>query len=237
RMTNLFLLLASPLIVASLGSAGCVDKVDNVLKLHDLFEGKKDVALEDFNLLTYDNQKKPACAGSGKGKIVLSGYFKLSSGKIRVKKPVPISGAVKLGFNLEKNSMFVGTICKNGKSNNLLVADGICNVDLFSLASPSAIKQFLKEGVKDIMKLPGDWGVMKPMVHPSENSSILKYGSAIKGEWKVSIMLTMRGESFAGMRIGDEWIDVTTDDAEYAADDDEEECADDDEEDAAKQEL
>ncbi|GMR37649.1 hypothetical protein PMAYCL1PPCAC_07844, partial [Pristionchus mayeri] len=206
------LLLAAPLLLSLVSAKSkCVDGMDNVLKMHDMFQGKKDIVFEDFILLTYDNLKRPSCAGKGKGKVVLPGYYKFASGKIRVKKEVPMVGATNLNFNLEKNSMFIGVVCKNGQSNNAFVGDDLCNVDLFSLASPAAFKQFQKEGVKDILELPGDWGEMKPMIR--QDNPYVEYFKILQGEWKVSVALTMAGSSFAGVNIGDGWIDVSTEDA------------------------
>ncbi|GMS85429.1 hypothetical protein PENTCL1PPCAC_7604, partial [Pristionchus entomophagus] len=203
---SMILLLFAPLLLVSLASAKtkCVDGEDNKLSMHDLFDGKKDIVFEDFVMLTYDNLKRPSCAGKGKGRIVLPGYYKFMSGKIRVKRAQSIVGAAHLGFNLEKNSMFIGTVCKNGQSANAFVGDELCKVDLFSLASPSAFKQFQKEGTTDIMDLPGDWGDMKPMIRQDN--------PYIEGEWKVSVALNMAGSSFAGVKIGDGWIEVSTED-------------------------
>ncbi|KAF8363744.1 dct-18 [Pristionchus pacificus] len=205
----MLLILLSPLFLAALSTAStskssskCVDGVHNRLRMHDMFKGQKDVVFEDFVMLTYDNRKRPSCTTSGVGKVVLPGYYKFMSGKIRVKKQGSIVGAAHLHFNLEKNSMFVGTVCLNGKSANAFVGDELCNVDLFSLASPAAFKQFQRVGVTDIMDLPGDWGEMKPMIRQDN--------PYIEGEWKVSVALAMAGSSFAGVTIGDGWIEVAT---------------------------
>ncbi|GMT15492.1 hypothetical protein PFISCL1PPCAC_6789, partial [Pristionchus fissidentatus] len=198
-------LLLLPLLTVGVASAKCVDGENNRMKLYDLYDGKKDVAFEDFEILTYDNLKRPTCNDKGKGSIVLPGHFQLLSGKVRVKKTIPITGAAHLGFNLEKNSYMIGTVCKNGQSNNAFVPDEFCHVDVFSIVHPKVLKKFQHEGVYDIFDIPGDWREMKPM--PTQDNPY------IEGEWKVSATVNMAGSAIAGMKVGDGWIEVATKDA------------------------
>lgn len=50
-----------------------------------IFAGKKDVVFEDFIMFTYDSLKRPSCAGKGKGKVVLPGYYRFASGEKEIR--------------------------------------------------------------------------------------------------------------------------------------------------------
>ncbi|GMT12161.1 hypothetical protein PFISCL1PPCAC_3458, partial [Pristionchus fissidentatus] len=183
-------------------SSKCVNGVDNKMRLHDLYDGKKDIVFENFAILTYDNLKRPSCTERGGGSIVLPGYFQVISGKVHVKKRISITGAAHLAFNLEKNSMIVGIVCKNGKSNTPFLDDDFCYVDLFAFAQPKEFKNFKSEGAYDIFDIPGDWREMKPIM--TEDNPY------IEGEWKVSANLNMAGTVLGGIQVGEEWIEVST---------------------------
>lgn len=75
------------------------------------------------------------------------------SGTITVGKKMKIIGNSKLLLTLKKNS-FIGTICQDGKSQNLLVPDSDCNIDMCSVEGEicSALE---KPGVHTLGELEG----------------------------------------------------------------------------------
>ncbi|EPB75510.1 hypothetical protein ANCCEY_05376, partial [Ancylostoma ceylanicum] len=79
--------------------------------------GKGKILVKDFEIGTYDKDKKPICA-DGKPQ------FTNALGTVEVKEPVK-DGAkpLQLAVTLEKNSWVVGVVCEDGKSKNQFVPD------------------------------------------------------------------------------------------------------------------
>jgi hypothetical protein len=54
----------------------------------------------------------------------------LVSGTINVSKKMKVIGNSKALLTLKKNSFIIGTLCEDGKSQNILLPDSDCQIDL-----------------------------------------------------------------------------------------------------------
>ncbi|KAH7714840.1 parasitic stage specific protein 1 [Aphelenchoides avenae] len=116
----------SPLIyvlrLLSASLSQCVDGVNNLVKL----EAPPDVLPVTFSspiLTTYDGAGTPACY-NGRGNIQLPGTVQLINGSFTVHKGGLVQfGKTKAMVTLVKNSFIVGSLCKDGKSTSMFLAD------------------------------------------------------------------------------------------------------------------
>ncbi|KHJ96272.1 hypothetical protein OESDEN_03770 [Oesophagostomum dentatum] len=191
------LLLAVEAVVVT---SRCVDGKDNVIRIHDTTNGKGKVLLKDFEIGTYDKNKKPICA-DGKPQFTFPGHFKLLKGTVEVVEGVK-DGAkpLQLSLSLEKNSFLVGVVCEEGKSKNQFVPNEMCTFDLCKISSYCELLSHKTPTPVDVTKLVSkEYIDMGPMPIPQ-----------LSGEWQLSVKLIQGKKVLGGVRIGkgSEWLNI-----------------------------
>ncbi|ETN85021.1 hypothetical protein NECAME_16956 [Necator americanus] len=214
---SLFVLLAIGTVTVT---SKCVDGKDNVITFHDTTNGKGKILVKDFQVGTYDQNKKPICT-DGKPQFTFPGHFKLLKGTVEVREPVE-DGAnpLQLAISLEKNSFLVGVVCEEGKSKNQFVPDEItfdlCKISslcgLLSVKTPSPIdvtklvqKEYIDMGAMPIPQLSVS-AFVKFNICSKQSDQVLDK----KGEWQLSVKLIQGKRVLGGLRVGkgSEWLNI-----------------------------
>ncbi|KAL6734516.1 hypothetical protein Aduo_005048 [Ancylostoma duodenale] len=200
-----FLLLVAGAVAVS---SRCVDGKDNVIRIHDTTNGKGKILIKDFEIGTYDKDKKPICA-DGKPQFTFPGHFKLLKGTVEVVEPVK-DGAkpLQLAVTLEKNSWVVGVVCEDGKSKNQFVPDEMCTFDLCKISSFCELLGMKTPAPVDVTKLvEKEYIDMGPMPIPQ-----------LSGEWQLSVKLVQGKKVLGGLRVGkgSEWLNIESVEGEGA---------------------
>ncbi|CAD5221568.1 unnamed protein product [Bursaphelenchus xylophilus] len=162
-------------------SRGCKDEIDNVIGIYEIDEGPSIINLKGIKLATYDGQRRPHC-NNAKAEVTFPGFVKVIEGELIVNEKVEIS-SLQLVLTAEHNSLFIGKVCKNGKSVNTFVDDDVCNLDLCEyskeicnlISKPETIS--LKEKIPNLIPIP-------------------ETDSPVEGEWKGEV-ITKQGKGMA----------------------------------------
>ncbi|KAK6736852.1 hypothetical protein RB195_019506 [Necator americanus] len=194
---SLFVLLAIGTVTVT---SKCVDGKDNVITFHDTTNGKGKILVKDFQVGTYDQNKKPICT-DGKPQFTFPGHFKLLKGTVEVREPVE-DGAnpLQLAISLEKNSFLVGVVCEEGKSKNQFVPDEMCTFDLCKISSLCGLLSVKTPSPIDVTKLvQKEYIDMGAMPIPQ-----------LSGEWQLSVKLIQGKRVLGGLRVGkgSEWLNI-----------------------------
>lgn len=118
-MLRLLVLLSSLFL---LSSAGCTDGKDNLVEIEDVSGGNFDIHFKAVKGYTYNDKNVSSCK-SGDAEVCFPGYIKLSSGTITVTQANDLNKTGEVKATLKKNSLLVGTVCKDGKSKTIGVSD------------------------------------------------------------------------------------------------------------------
>ncbi|KAI6242912.1 hypothetical protein M3Y99_00200500 [Aphelenchoides fujianensis] len=126
----------------------------------------------------------PSCYKSV-ASVQLPGLLKLISGSITINKQLSVKGNSKALLTLQKNSWLVGVVCKDGKSQNFLVPDKDCSIDICSL-SKSICTVLETPGTHQLNELESDVGSNGTITLPSASSALKPL---LKGQWKLELKL------------------------------------------------
>ncbi|KAH7727429.1 parasitic stage specific protein 1 [Aphelenchoides avenae] len=187
----------------SLGA--CVDKKTNVVTAADV--GNYPIQLGQGVGGTYDGSNQPSCYKDTPD-IKSPGALRAISGYAVVTKAYNLLNNAKAYLTLEKNSWFIGTVCKDGVSQNPLVPDSDCQLTVCS--SSNAIENGLCKalstvGKHDLGQLEGASGLNGTIPVPKIPGALKPL---IRGQWKVEVQIKVGDEVVLHVKApaNEEWL-------------------------------
>ncbi|KHJ86018.1 hypothetical protein OESDEN_14244 [Oesophagostomum dentatum] len=185
----------------------CVDGVNNVIEVGNA-KGNLRIQAKDVTLQTYDKDGNPSCY-KGNAQIAIPGKIKIMNGTVVVTAPSSqLFESLESRLTLAKNSFFVGTVCKDGKENSMLLPKGSCGQDLSSKDRLFYITRRLSTPgtytIQEMIRLL----YMKMTIELESLNGALKFG--VDGEWKAALSLFSEGQEVAALKFpsNTEWVHV-----------------------------
>jgi hypothetical protein len=180
--------------------SACVDKRNNVVKLDNV--GNNDIFFTDGTAATYGKNGSPSCS-KNTADVKLPGLVKLISGTITVNKKYNFAGSKAL-LTLTKNSWLIGTLCKEGVSQNPLVPDSDCQISICKVSN-DLCNALGTVGVHKLGELEGDAGLNGTIVLPNLSSALKPL---LRGQWKLEVFVQVSGQTVAHVKVpsNEDWL-------------------------------
>uniref|UniRef100_A0A914CNW5 Uncharacterized protein n=1 Tax=Acrobeloides nanus TaxID=290746 RepID=A0A914CNW5_9BILA len=145
--------------------SACTDKVSNVVGVADDSNGNYNVIFNNAVGATYDSNSNPTCYNNV-ANLQLPGILGLISGTITVNQAITLDANSQALLTLTKNDALIGTVCKDGKSNNILIPSSDCAID-FCKNETSLCKALSTPGTHTLGELEGDAGIGSTITLPA----------------------------------------------------------------------
>ncbi|KAI6184254.1 hypothetical protein M3Y97_00576300 [Aphelenchoides bicaudatus] len=182
--------LALVLLVSlqALVHCSCNDGKNNIVQVADASKNNI-IQVTDGVGQSYYSNWQPSCYKNS-ANLQLPGILSLVSGTINVGKKMKVIGNSKALLTLKKDSIFVGTVCEDGKSTNFLVPDSDCTIDLCSVEG-GLCSTLEIPGIHKLGELEGDVNTNGTILLPKISSALKPL---IKGKWQLQVKLQVGNE-------------------------------------------
>jgi hypothetical protein len=206
KMARFFLAAAIFLAFATIQiQAACVDKQNNLVDIADTSSDAYNAHFSNAVGATYDDAMTPSCY-KDEPNLKLPGILALVSGQLTVKNAMNLVGNTEALLTLKKDSILIGTVCKNGKSENILIPDDDCHFALCGNAT-ALCTALGTPGVHSLGEIEGDLGINGTISLPTLSPAIQ---GILKGKWQATLDIQSNGALIASIKIpsNEKYIDV-----------------------------
>ncbi|KAJ1359932.1 hypothetical protein KIN20_018761 [Parelaphostrongylus tenuis] len=189
---------APPIAPYAMSNDPCVDGVNNVFDLDNVGnENTLYIRVKDVIAQTYDANGKPSCY-NGRASIQLPGMIKLVNGTLIVTKAFDLEKSGDLRLTVTKDSIFVGTVCKDGVSESGMIPSSKCHHKILTKQDKSFVDMISNPGTYDLQaieKASGRSNIVRLPPIPSAEAFF------VTGDWEAQLTLVSESQTIADIKM------------------------------------